>query len=60
MKGKTIINITHKLDSLKGKAKIIVINEGKVTDEGSYYNLMAREGFFADMISIRLTQTIHD
>jgi ABC-type multidrug transport system fused ATPase/permease subunit len=58
MKGRTIVNITHKLESLKGKDKIVLVDQGRVAEEGSYNDLMARDGEFAGMVIIRLTQTL--
>jgi ABC-type transport system involved in cytochrome bd biosynthesis fused ATPase/permease subunit len=40
MKGKTTINVTHKLDRVKEKQNIFVVKAGKVIEEGSYQNLI--------------------
>jgi ABC-type multidrug transport system fused ATPase/permease subunit len=46
MKGRTTLNVTHRLEKLKGKSKIYVIEQGKIAEEGSYHELMKKEGKF--------------
>ena len=36
MRRKTTINITHRIDVLKEKEKIIVMSYGQVVEEGSF------------------------
>ena len=40
MKNKTIINVTHKMESLKGKSKIVVVDHGKIVERGDYETLL--------------------
>ena len=45
----TRITIAHRLSTIKDCDRIIVIDNGKVAEEGNYEQLMARNGIFAEI-----------
>ncbi|CAE6433942.1 unnamed protein product [Rhizoctonia solani] len=49
--GRTRVLVTHKLDFLPHVDYIITLSEGKITERGTYAELMASNGFFAKFIS---------
>ena len=49
--GRTTIMITHKLPVMRMCDRIIVVHEGKVAEQGSYEELIARRGVFAQLAS---------
>jgi subfamily B ATP-binding cassette protein MsbA len=49
MKGRTVIMIAHRLNTLVGADKIIVLKDGVVGEEGSHQGLIARGGVFAKL-----------
>ncbi|KAJ1310438.1 hypothetical protein OPQ81_007171 [Rhizoctonia solani] len=51
LNGRTRVLVTHKLDFLPHVDYIITLSEGKVTEQGTYADLMAANGFFAKFIS---------
>ncbi|MCR5764309.1 MAG: ABC transporter ATP-binding protein/permease [Treponema sp.] len=48
-KGKTVIMIAHRLSTVVGANKIIVLSDGKVTEEGTHETLKNAGGLYAKM-----------
>jgi ATP-binding cassette subfamily B protein len=49
--GKTAIVVTHRLGSARIADRIIVMKDGRVTEEGSHDELMRKNGLYAEMFS---------
>jgi ATP-binding cassette subfamily B protein len=49
MKGKTTLFISHRLGSTKLAEKILVVDEGKVVEQGTHAALMELNGRYAEM-----------
>ena len=45
----TIIAIAHRLTTLKNCDRIIVLNKGKIEEDGTFDNLIEKNGMFSDM-----------
>ena len=45
----TIIAIAHRLTTLKNCDRIIVLNKGKIEEDGKFDDLLAKNGMFNDM-----------
>ena len=52
----TRIVIAHRLSTIKNCDRIIVINEGKAVEEGTYSSLMKKRGLFFEMTNRQLTE----
>lgn len=48
-KGKTTLMIAHRLTSVQNVDKILVINEGKIVEEGTHQELLLRGGIYKSM-----------
>ena len=48
-KEKTTIIISHRISSIQHADKIIVLNEGKIEEEGSHKQLLTNNGIYADI-----------
>lgn len=48
-KDKSLILISHRFSTVKNADKIIVLQNGKITEEGNHESLMAKEGVYARM-----------
>ncbi|UEG49443.1 ABC transporter ATP-binding protein/permease [Ferruginibacter lapsinanis] len=49
MQDKTAIIITHRIFSLLQFDKILVLDEGKIVETGTHYELLAKKGYYAEM-----------
>ena len=47
--GRTMICVAHRLSTLRGMDKIIVLEAGRVEEKGTYNELLERNGAFAAM-----------
>ncbi|QJE73263.1 ABC transporter ATP-binding protein [Aerophototrophica crusticola] len=47
--GRTVLVITHRLDSLALADHIVVLDQGRVVEQGAYATLLARRGLFAQL-----------
>ncbi len=49
MAGRTSIVIAHRLSTIKNADKILVLDHGKIVEEGNHNSLMAKNGFYTDL-----------
>jgi ATP-binding cassette subfamily B protein len=49
MKGKTVIVIAHRLGTITGADKILVIEGGRIAESGSHSELLRKGGWYARM-----------
>jgi len=49
MKNRTVIMIAHRLSTIRDANKIVVLNDGVVTEQGTHEELIARKGLYAEM-----------
>lgn len=58
MKGRTSFVVAHRLSTIRDADRIIVMNQGKVTEIGTHEELLAREGEYAHLCHLqRMTQS---
>ncbi len=49
MEGKTTIVIAHRLSTIQKMDRIIVLDQGKITEEGTHKELLAKNGMYANL-----------
>ncbi|MNY47544.1 Toxin RTX-I translocation ATP-binding protein [compost metagenome] len=56
MKDKTSILIAHRISTIKNADKIIVLDEGKIIEQGNHEQLLALNGAYAEMYQNQLLE----
>ena len=57
MKGRTTVIVAHRLSTIRKADKIVVVNQGEISEQGSHDELMALDGLYADMVRIQTIET---
>ena len=52
-KGKTLLVIAHRLNTIRGADKILVIANGQIAQEGTHDGLMSTDGIYKDFVTVR-------
>ncbi|MBQ9245179.1 ATP-binding cassette domain-containing protein, partial [bacterium] len=53
MKDRTVIVIAHRLSTIQNADKIVVINDGKIEEEGRHLDLIQKKGAYAGLYALQ-------
>ena len=53
IKNKTVIIIAHRMRTIANADKIIVLDDGRIAEQGSPEELMSRDGLFRKMVELQ-------
>ena len=53
VKGKTLLVIAHRLNTIREADQILVISDGRISEQGTHDELMAKAGIYQDFVNIR-------
>ncbi|GJD48903.1 Lipid A export ATP-binding/permease protein MsbA [Methylobacterium crusticola] len=53
MKGRTTLVIAHRLATIRAADRILVLDEGRVVEEGTHEGLLARNGLYAQLAALQ-------
>ena len=56
-KGKTLLVIAHRLNTIVGADKIMVIKDGQIAESGNHNSLMQKQGIYHSMVTKRTVST---
>lgn len=57
MHGRTSFVIAHRLSTIRDAETILVMNQGRIIEQGRHQELLAKGGFFADLYNSQFTST---
>ena len=53
VKGKTLLVIAHRLNTIRQADQILVISDGRISEQGTHDELMEKAGIYQDFVNIR-------
>lgn len=53
-RGKTVVVVAHRLSTVQNADKIIVMDQGKITEEGTHHELIAKKGSYYILVKNQL------
>jgi ATP-binding cassette subfamily B multidrug efflux pump len=56
MRGRTTILISHRTSTVRDADQIVVLRDGKIIERGTHDELLAREGYYADLYQKQLLE----
>ena len=54
MRGRTSFIVAHRLSTIRNADVILVMNNGQIIEQGNHSELMAKDGFYAQMYNSRV------
>jgi ATP-binding cassette subfamily C protein CydCD len=54
MAGRTTLIIAHRLSTIRRASKIVVLDDGRVTEQGTHQELLAQDGLYSHLIAHQL------
>jgi ATP-binding cassette subfamily B protein len=52
--GKTVVVIAHRLSTVKDADQIVVLDSGKIVEEGNHESLVAQKGYYYELVKNQL------
>lgn len=57
LKGRTGVVIAHRISTIKNADKIVVLDDGKVVEQGTHAGLLAKKGYYARLYRLQLAES---
>ena len=52
--GRTVVVVAHRLSTVKNADAIVVLHKGKIVEQGTHSELIARKGAYYDLVKDQL------
>ena len=52
--GRTVVVVAHRLSTVKNADTIVVLHKGKIVEQGTHSELIARKGAYYDLVKDQL------
>ena len=52
-KGKTLLVIAHRLNTIQGADQILVVSDGEIAQRGTHQSLMEEDGIYRNFVTVR-------
>jgi len=56
-KGRTTIAIAHRLSTLSGANRLVVLDKGEIKEAGSHAELVAKKGLYHELVKTQMEMT---
>jgi ATP-binding cassette subfamily B protein len=56
MKGKTSVLVSHRVATVKACNRILVLEEGRLAEDGTHESLLARNGLYRQLFELQLKE----
>jgi ATP-binding cassette subfamily B protein len=53
VEGRTTFAIAHRLSTLRDAGRLVVMDEGRIVEQGTHAELMQRQGVFHDLVKMQ-------
>jgi ATP-binding cassette subfamily B protein len=58
MTGRTSIVIAHRLSTIQNAKKILVLDHGKIVEEGAHSELLAKNGYYTQLYNMQYKEVV--
>ncbi len=58
MHGRTSFVIAHRLSTVRDADEIVVMNHGRIVEQGAHEELLARRGFYHDLYNSQIVEAL--